>query len=312
MQTDWLIDFMTLAQTRSFSRAAELRHVTQPAFSRRIQALEAWATVALVNRSCHPPTLTAAGELLCAESPAIVASVLRTHATLRARAQTRQDVLTFGCTHTLAFSFFTRWLCENSKSLGSTKTRLTALDPAEAMQRLDEGECDLLLTYGVARGSEALHTARFDTLPLGRDRLIPCSRPDARGRPMHVWPGTGRPPVHYLGHASNSELASVIERASSTHAQDLNRHRVFESDSTESLKAMAVAGRGVAILPEHCVLNELACTTLVPAGEPLQTSLEILLVRKRAAHPMGAQPLRDALWAALSATPRPQELAETV
>ena len=41
METKWLEDFVSLAETRSFSRSAQLRHVTQPAFSRRIQALEA-------------------------------------------------------------------------------------------------------------------------------------------------------------------------------------------------------------------------------------------------------------------------------
>ena len=64
METKWLEDFVSLAETRSFSRSAALRHVTQPAFSRRIQALEAWAGAALVDRSTHPTTLTPAGQLL--------------------------------------------------------------------------------------------------------------------------------------------------------------------------------------------------------------------------------------------------------
>ena len=41
MQIKWLEDFLMLAQERSFTRAAELRHVTHPAFGRRIRALEA-------------------------------------------------------------------------------------------------------------------------------------------------------------------------------------------------------------------------------------------------------------------------------
>ena len=39
MDHKWLEDFLALARERSFSRAAELRHVTQPQFSRRIRAL---------------------------------------------------------------------------------------------------------------------------------------------------------------------------------------------------------------------------------------------------------------------------------
>ena len=62
METKWLEDFVSLAETRSFSRSAQLRHVTQPAFSRRIQALEAWAGLDLVDRSSYPTRLTPAGE----------------------------------------------------------------------------------------------------------------------------------------------------------------------------------------------------------------------------------------------------------
>ena len=54
METKWLEDFVSLAETRSFSRSAQLRHVTQPAFSRRIQSLEAWAGSDLVDRSSTP------------------------------------------------------------------------------------------------------------------------------------------------------------------------------------------------------------------------------------------------------------------
>ncbi|WP_308723805.1 LysR family transcriptional regulator, partial [Metapseudomonas otitidis] len=41
LETKWLEDFVALANTRSFSQAAERRFVTQPAFSRRIRSLEA-------------------------------------------------------------------------------------------------------------------------------------------------------------------------------------------------------------------------------------------------------------------------------
>ena len=48
MDLQWLEDFLTLAETRSFSRSAELRGVTQSAFSRRIRALEEWLGTGLL------------------------------------------------------------------------------------------------------------------------------------------------------------------------------------------------------------------------------------------------------------------------
>jgi DNA-binding transcriptional LysR family regulator len=62
MQSKWLEDFLLLAQERSFTRAAELRHVTHPAFGRRIRALEAWAGTPLIEAGGGPVRLTPAGE----------------------------------------------------------------------------------------------------------------------------------------------------------------------------------------------------------------------------------------------------------
>jgi Bacterial regulatory helix-turn-helix protein, lysR family len=44
----WLEDFIALAHTRSFARAADLRSVIQPAFGRRIKSLEDWLRTAFL------------------------------------------------------------------------------------------------------------------------------------------------------------------------------------------------------------------------------------------------------------------------
>jgi len=60
----WLDDFLVLAESGNFSRAADERHITQPAFSRRIRALEEWLGVELFDRSAQPARLTEAGRWL--------------------------------------------------------------------------------------------------------------------------------------------------------------------------------------------------------------------------------------------------------
>jgi DNA-binding transcriptional LysR family regulator len=75
MDTKWLEDFVSLAETRSFSRSAQLRHVTQSAFSRRIQSLEAWAGVELVDRSAYPTRLTPAGTSFYVQAQEILLSL---------------------------------------------------------------------------------------------------------------------------------------------------------------------------------------------------------------------------------------------
>ena len=86
METKWLEDFVSLAETRSFSRSAQLRHVTQPAFSRRIQSLEAWAGTDLVDRSSYPTQLTPAGQILYVQALDFLQSLQNTRALLREHA----------------------------------------------------------------------------------------------------------------------------------------------------------------------------------------------------------------------------------
>ena len=138
MDTKWLEDFVSLAQTRSFSRSAQLRHVTQPAFSRRIQALEAWAGVDLVDRSIYPTRLTPAGETFLAQANEMLASMQATRNLLRVHQASGSDMIDFALPHTLAFAFFPHWLLELRRSFPQLKTRLIALNVHDAVLRLTE------------------------------------------------------------------------------------------------------------------------------------------------------------------------------
>jgi LysR family transcriptional regulator, hypochlorite-specific transcription factor HypT len=65
MRLEWLEDILAIAQTGSFSGAAERRNLTQSAFSRRIQQIEDHIGVQLFDRSRKPvqlrPTTLAQG-----------------------------------------------------------------------------------------------------------------------------------------------------------------------------------------------------------------------------------------------------------
>src|SRR5512133_2664387 len=139
METKWLEDFVSLAETRSFSRSAQLRHVTQPAFSRRIQALEAWAGTDLVDRSSYPTRLTPAGETLYAQSMEMLQALQSTRAMLRGHSSSNQEVVEFAVPHTLAFTFIPGWLSTLREQFGPVKTRLIALNVHDAAMRLVEG-----------------------------------------------------------------------------------------------------------------------------------------------------------------------------
>ena len=64
--------FVTVAQERNFTRAAERLHVAQPALSRQVRLLEQELGVELLHRTTHEFELTEAGEFLLNRGPALL------------------------------------------------------------------------------------------------------------------------------------------------------------------------------------------------------------------------------------------------
>jgi DNA-binding transcriptional LysR family regulator len=61
MELTWIDDFLALEHTRNFTRAADMRHTTQSAYSRRIARLEEWLGARLFDRDARPVALTPEG-----------------------------------------------------------------------------------------------------------------------------------------------------------------------------------------------------------------------------------------------------------
>ena len=307
METKWLEDFVSLAETRSFSRSAQLRHVTQPAFSRRIQALEAWAGTDLVDRSAYPTRLTPAGETLYAQSLEILQALQATRAMVRGQAAA-QDVIDFATPHTLAFTFFPSWVSGLRESFGPIKSRLIALNVHDAVMRLVEGGCDLLIAYHHESQPLPLDADRYDMVSLGQEVLAPYCKPDPQGQPLFSLPGRPGQPLPYLGYAPGAYLGQVTELLLKRSAASIHLDRVYETDMAEGLKVMAVEGHGVAFLPASAVQREVASGQLVPVAgagasewADLSVTLDIRAYREKPSRREGTgQRAAQALWAYLA------------
>lgn len=283
METKWLEDFVSLAETRSFSRSAQLRHVTQPAFSRRIQSLEAWAGTDLVDRSSYPTRLTPAGQTLYDQSLEMLQALQSTRAMLRAHTAAAQDVIEFAVPHTLAFTFFPSWLSGLRETCGPIKSRLIALNVHDAVLRLVEGSCDLLIAYHHEAQPIQLDASRYEMLPLGSELLAPYVKPNATGAPTYSLPGQVSQPQPYLAYAPGAYLGRAVDQMLKQSGVPVHLDRIYETDMAEGLKAMALEGHGIAFLPASAVRNEVAARKLVSAGGDLETSLDIRIYRERPA-----------------------------
>jgi DNA-binding transcriptional LysR family regulator len=305
METKWLEDFVSLAETHSFSRSAQLRHVTQPAFSRRIQALEAWAGADLVDRSSYPTRLTPAGETLYAQSLEMLQALQSTRAMLRGHSAAAQDVIEFAVPHTLAFTFFPAWVSSLREKFGPIKSRLIALNVHDAVMRLVEGGCDVLIAYHHPSQPLQLDAGRYELVTLGQEVLSAYSRADAQGEPMFAMPGTLAQPLPYLGYAPGAYLGQVADLILKQSGTAIHLDRVYETDMAEGLKVMALEGHGVAFLPHSAVRKELRSRKLVsavPAGmRGMEMTMEVRAYRQKPAGREAPKGTAQALWAYLAA-----------
>jgi DNA-binding transcriptional LysR family regulator len=302
METKWLEDFVSLAETRSFSRSAQLRHVTQPAFSRRIQSLEAWAGTDLVDRSSYPTRLTPAGQTLYDQSLEMLQALQSTRAMLRAHTAAAQDVIEFAVPHTLAFTFFPSWLSSLRESCGPIKSRLIALNVHDAVLRLVEGSCDLLIAYHHESQPIQLDANRYEMLPLGRELLAPYVKPNASGMPSFSLPGLVSQPQPYLAYAPGAYLGRAVDQMLKQSSVPVHLDRIYETDMAEGLKAMALEGHGIAFLPASAVRAEVAARKLVSAGGGLETALDIRIYRERPAARKAKGPV-EKFWSDLHHRP---------
>ncbi|HYI81823.1 MAG TPA: LysR family transcriptional regulator [Acetobacteraceae bacterium] len=293
MELDWLEDFLTLSASGSFSRAAEQRHVTQPAFSRRIRALEDWVGAPLIDRSAHPASLTEAGRRF---RPA-AEEILRRLAAARQEARTAEEAaaatLRFAATYALSLSFFPAWLRELEPGLRLGPIQLVS-DSLQACEELMlQGRAQFLLCHHHPSVASRLDTAEFLSTRVGADTLVPVAVADAAGKPRFAIPGARGSSLPVLAYNEESGLGRILRTVGGKAPDGARLEPVFRSHLAVVLKRMAMDGRGVAWLPLSLIGDELGDGRLVRAGgNGWLVPVEIRLVRRGATAP----PAAEAFW----------------
>jgi LysR family transcriptional regulator, hypochlorite-specific transcription factor HypT len=282
MEFRWLEDLLSLANTGSFSRSAEAKRITQSAFSRRIQALEAWAGAKLVNRSSTPTTLTPAGRALLDAGLPALRELLRTRDEVRAEERRNPSVLTFIAMHTLSVLFFPSWLRSLGRGPGTFRCRVRG--DRKSMEKsaaaLIEGGCDFVLSYTHPAVFSDLSTPEFESLLLAEEDIVPVARASVDGSPLFAFPGAPNQPVPTLQYTRTSFLGRCMEALET--GRSMNLQPISENGLAEGLRTMVLEGYGAAWLPRACIASDLAEARVALAGEPNHGfRVEIRLFRLR-------------------------------
>jgi DNA-binding transcriptional LysR family regulator len=280
MEVRWLEDFLSLVDTRNFSRSAELRFTTQPAFSRRIKSLEEWVGTTLFDRSTQPISLTAAGDKFRPVAEEVLRRLYQIREDIRRMDKAAASTLTFAATHSISLSFFPRWIRSMEERAGVLITRLDSNHAEECVHSLLKGHCHFMLCHTHPSVELNLPPSDFTSIAVGDDRLLPVSAPGTHGEALHLLPGCRDRPVRFLAYAETSAIGRAVEKMLARRSAPAYLERVFVSHLAAVLASMAREGRGLAWLPESQVVDDLDGRRLVPAGdETWVIPIEIRLFR---------------------------------
>jgi len=282
--------FEAVARHRSFSRAAEELHLTQPAVSTQVGKLSEHAGLPLFEQVGKKIHLTAAGEQMLLSSREIIQKFQEAE-----EAMAQFKGVSGGRLNVSVISagdyFFPRLLVEFAQRHDGVTLNFLVVNREELLTQLHENRTDLAVMVRPPEDSDTVAEAfaphpyvivAAPDHPLARTPRIPASR-------------IAREP--FVVREQGSDTWNSMVQAFGHHLPGLNI--AMEIRSTETIKQAVIAGMGVSFLSAHTVSRELnagSLTVLDVQGFPLMLNWYVVNRRGKRLPPV-AQAFRNFLLA---------------
>ncbi|MBE0412761.1 LysR family transcriptional regulator [Yoonia sp.] len=265
MDLNWLQDFACLGRTLNFTRAAEERNITQPAFSRRIKSLEIWLGVPLIKRSTYPVQLSDAGQQFLPVARATIANLTDIRQSIRAEERGSTAFQRFAVLHTISVNYLSRRIADLEQKFPDLRVRVYSDNLSTCCQLLLEANCDFLLYYNYKDVAPNFDGNVFARKDIGTDPFIPVAETTAATAGEWYLDGTDAREIPYLGYDPSSFLGTVVDQTIGTRKPPLKLR--YMDALTEAIKRRVLSGSGVAWLPESAVSDEIADGKLIQVGK---------------------------------------------
>jgi len=293
MDTNYLADLRALSETLNFSRAAELRNITQPAFGRRIRSLEAWCGVPLVSRRQVPLSLTPAGQIMLDAAEDVIGRPERARREIEQN-QAATASLVIAATHALSFNFFPSWINSLGVEAATHPLRLLSDNMEHCEKLMLSGDAQFLLCHAHPASPTPMRSPDFQSRILARDRLIPVSGRDSNNKTLYELPGTAERPTPHIAFEQGSGMARILTSALFNRRTDLHLCSVVSSHHAMTLKSLAMEGKGLAWIPESLARNELKESGRLAIAGDRSWHVEVEVALFRSSARLGA--LAETFW----------------
>ncbi len=255
MEISNLKALVAVAETGSFSRAAENLFITQPAISKRVAALEAELDVQLFDRIGRQIRLTEAGETMLSSARRILSEIATSREEVRSLSDDISGQLRLATSHHIGIHRLPPILKAFTQAYPKVDLDLLFMDSEKACELVAEGSIELAIVTLPDGADESLLTRVIWEDPLA----IVCS-------PDHDLANIDKPTVKSLGQfsavlpARGTVTRSILFNALSPHG--INVNTTLETNYLETIKMMVSVGLGWSALPENMVDGSIKAITM--------------------------------------------------
>jgi DNA-binding transcriptional LysR family regulator len=267
MDTRQLKTLLAIVESGTFSRAAEVVHLTVSAVSQQIQALEQEVGAQLFDRSTRPPHLTVAGQQMVEAAREVVRAAENAIDAVSGRRVV--GTLSIGSVRTSAMSLLPRAIVQFRAEHPGLRIKLRVSMSEMLLQDVLAGRLDAAM---VAEHGNFPPTLRWR--PFLREPLVlvaPSGTPQLCAEEM-----LARYP--YVRFRSNVPLSHMIDLELARLNVTLNE--VAEIDTVAAIVSCVANGLGVSVVPQVAVDDCIVPLVSVPFGSP-QLYRQIGLVERQ-------------------------------
>ncbi len=278
MDLKTLEDLLALIETGSLSEAAARRYVSQPAFSRRVKAIELSLGSPVIDRSTRPIRPTAWLQTNAIELREMTYALRRLHNDLRGP-QDPTRVLSFACLHAIAMAIMPPVLERLATRLPYSHTDLRAANVDECFAWLMTGQVSMMLTYETNSHYSRHSQSLVEKVRLCEDPLIPVSSL----KYLQAVSSSPHESIALIDYPDDSVLGRIVQDEL---LPQCNRrfYRAVTSAFSTAVMCLITRGMGVGWVPQSMAQKSLddGELVLVDSGLKMPTaSMYVTLLRQR-------------------------------
>ncbi len=177
MNSRQLDDLLALLDAKSLTEAATHRHVTQPAFSRRVRAIEQGLGFEIIDRSKRPGALKPFVIERHGDIRTLALALRRLTEDLRSASSTDRFLI-ISAMHSISVSELPRVFRRIEELIPLTTLRLRSENLNECYAMLMTGQVAIMISYETERQKTRIDENLVERIVLKKDRLVPAISQD--------------------------------------------------------------------------------------------------------------------------------------